>query len=92
MSTANPFPGPRPYSAEERSRFFGRDDTALELADEVLSHRVLTVFGPSGAGKSSLLQAAVIPRLVESWDLRAVIVDAWPPERVLAVGPTGRLV
>ena len=91
-SPLNPFPGPQPYRTEDRERFFGREETGLDLADAVLSHRVLTVFGPSGAGKSSLLQAAVVPDLQEDWDLRAATIDAWPPQEILAAGPAGRLV
>jgi ABC-type transporter Mla maintaining outer membrane lipid asymmetry ATPase subunit MlaF len=59
----NPFPGPQPYRAVDRHRFFGRDEVAWTLADSILAQRCVTVFGPSGAGKSSLMQAAVIPSL-----------------------------
>ncbi|MCB9779303.1 MAG: hypothetical protein H6742_12120 [Alphaproteobacteria bacterium] len=91
MTDRNPFPGPQPYSAGDRGRFFGRDATALDLVDEVLSHRVLTVFGPSGAGKSSLLQAAVLPTLTDDEGVRCVTVDSWPPGIVARSGPVSRL-
>ncbi|MFT7519926.1 MAG: WD40 repeat protein [Kiritimatiellia bacterium] len=87
----NPFPGPQPYGPGDSGRFFGREDIALELVDEILSHRVLTVYGPSGAGKSSLLQAAVLPRLIEEEGIRCVTVDAWPQEIVSRSGPVARL-
>lgn len=91
MADANPFPGPQPYRAEDRARFFGREELAQDLVDAVLSHRVLTVFGPSGAGKSSLLQAAVLPTLIEDEGVRCVTVDSWPERIVAAEGPVSRL-
>lgn len=92
MADLNPFPGPQPYRADDRGRFFGRDRAARALADAVLGKRLLTVYGPSGAGKSSLLQAAVVPAIEEEWDVRPVVVDSWPPEAVARAGPEQRLV
>jgi WD40 repeat protein len=74
----NPFPGPQPYRASDRDRFFGREDLSYRLCGSILANRCVTVFGPSGAGKSSLVQASVIPELLESQDVRVVRVDAWP--------------
>jgi hypothetical protein len=74
----NPFPGPQPYRAADRRRFFGREEMAEQLVNRVLSRPCTTVFGPSGAGKSSLMQAAVIPLLEETRDTRVVCVDTWP--------------
>jgi WD40 repeat protein len=84
----NPFPGPQPYRASDRDRFFGREDMAIRLEANVVANRCVTVYGPSGAGKSSLMQAAVIPSLVATHGVRAVRVDGWPegedPTRWLA--------
>lgn len=80
----NPFPGAQPYRETDRKRFFGRAQMAEKLVATVLTRRCLTVFGPSGAGKSSLMQAAVIPPLVDTVGLRAVRVDAWPPDEPAA--------
>jgi WD40 repeat protein len=74
----NPFPGPQPYRASDRERFYGREDVAYKLECSLLTNRCITVYGPSGAGKSSLLQAAVIPTLIEYQDVRLVRVDGWP--------------
>lgn len=76
--TRNPFPGPQPYRAADRDRFFGREDMSYLLQRSILANRCVTVYGPSGAGKSSLLQASVFPVLVEKHDVRLVRVDAWP--------------
>lgn len=74
----NPFPGPQPYRAADRGRFYGRDDLAYKLEGTVLANRCLTVYGPSGAGKSSLVQASVLPSLLDAHDIRVVKVDGWP--------------
>lgn len=78
--TRNPFPGPQPYRSADRAFFFGRDDLARKLESVILATRCLTVHGPSGAGKSSLVQAAVLPTLEETRDVRIVRVDAWPED------------
>lgn len=78
----NPFPGPQPYRSSDRKLFHGRDDLARKLESVILAARCITVHGPSGAGKSSLVQAAVLPMLVESHDVRVVRVDAWPEGEV----------
>lgn len=74
----NPFPGPQPYRSSDRDRFFGRQDLAHKLAAVILATRCITVHGPSGAGKSSLVQAAVLPSLIDDHDVRTVRVDGWP--------------
>jgi len=75
----NPFPGPRPYRAADRARFFGREEEIGRLANHILAHPCVTLFGPSGAGKSSLMQAGVIPWLEEAHAFRVVHVRIWPP-------------
>lgn len=89
----NPFPGPQPYRAADRDRFFGRADMAHKLRGSVLASRCMTVHGPSGAGKSSLMQAAVLPMLSERNDARIIRVDGWPegeePTKWLATAISG---
>jgi hypothetical protein len=74
----NPFPGPQPYRASDRAWFFGREDMSGKLQGNILGNRCVAVYGPPGAGKSSLLQAAVLPALIDSQDVRVVRVDSWP--------------
>jgi WD40 repeat protein len=74
----NPFPGPQPYRAADRDRFHGREDASRKLSGLILGGRCVTVYGSSGAGKSSLLQASVIPDLIDAHDVRVVRIDRWP--------------
>lgn len=76
--SANPFPGPRPYTANDRDHFFGRETITRALESTILAHSCLTVFGPSGAGKSSLMHASVLPDLKENYGVRTVCIDSWP--------------
>ncbi|RME98804.1 MAG: FHA domain-containing protein, partial [Chloroflexi bacterium] len=62
---ANPYVGPRTFTREESSRFFGRETEARELRSLVMSERLVVFYAQSGAGKSSLINARLIPQLQE---------------------------
>ena len=64
-STPEPYVGPRPFERKDSARFFGRDREADDLLSLVLAHPVVLIYAASGAGKSSLLNAGLIPRLVD---------------------------
>ena len=59
----NPFPGLRPFKAEDSTLFFGRDDQTGEALDRLLRQKMLAVVGVSGCGKSSLVFAGMVPAL-----------------------------
>ena len=61
----NPFPGLRPYTAEQADMFFGRDAQIAELRRKLELHRFIAVVGRSGDGKSSLVKAGLIPILAQ---------------------------
>lgn len=75
----NPFPGPQPFRAADRAHFYGREDLSRRLEGAILVHRAVVVHGPSGSGKSSLIQASVLPNLMDAEDVRVVPLDGWPP-------------
>jgi WD40 repeat protein len=59
-----PYPGMRPYSADDADHFHGRGAEIDELLGRLRAgERELYVIGPSGSGKSSLVAAGVLPRL-----------------------------
>ncbi len=78
-SAANPFVGPRPI--ERGQPIFGRDAEIDGLYYLLSAERIVLFHSPSGAGKSSLLQAGLLPRLAEQFDV-------WTPARVSL--PTGQ--
>ena len=57
------YPGLRPFRADEKDVFYGRDVEARELTDLVRAERSIILFSKSGLGKSSLLNAKVCPQL-----------------------------
>jgi predicted chitinase len=59
----NPFPGLRPFKAEESTLFFGRDEQIGEALDRLMRQKLLAVMGMSGCGKSSLVTAGMVPTL-----------------------------
>jgi hypothetical protein len=59
-----PYPGMRPYTADDADHFHGRGAEIDELIGRLRAgERELCVLGPSGSGKSSLVAAGVLPRL-----------------------------
>ncbi len=58
-----PFPGLRPFDADEAHLFFGREGQSTELLRLLREHRFLAVLGSSGSGKSSLVRAGLLPSL-----------------------------
>src|SRR6185436_16110995 len=57
----NPFPGLRPFEADEDHLFFGRERQVDELLRRLRVNRFLSVVGTSGCGKSSLIRCGLIP-------------------------------
>lgn len=69
----NPFVGPRPL--ERGQPIFGRDKEIDDLYYLLSAERIVLFHSPSGAGKSSMLQAGLLPRLRQQFDV-------WAPVRV----------
>lgn len=62
---AVPYRGLQPFTAEQRTMFFGRESEVRAVVDRLRTETLLLVTGDSGAGKSSLVAAGVLPELVE---------------------------
>ncbi|HZI81141.1 MAG TPA: hypothetical protein VFD69_16575 [Vicinamibacterales bacterium] len=62
-AAGNPFPGLRPFEAEEDHLFFGRETRVDELLRRLRFNRFLAVVGTSGCGKSSLIRCGLVPAL-----------------------------
>jgi WD40 repeat protein len=60
---ANPYVGPRPFKTGEK--LYGRDGEVHDLSNLLIAGRIVLLYSPSGAGKSSLVQAGLIPGLLE---------------------------
>jgi len=78
----NPFPGLRPFQADEDHLFFGREKETDELLRRLRQNRFLSVVGTSGSGKSSLVRSGLIPSLYSGF-----MVDAGSTWRIAAMRP-----
>jgi WD40 repeat protein/energy-coupling factor transporter ATP-binding protein EcfA2 len=58
-----PYPGLRPFEADEAHLFFGREQQVDALLARLHRSRFVAVVGESGAGKSSLVRAGLLPAL-----------------------------
>lgn len=72
MSAANtplamPYPGLRPFEAEDQPLFFGREAQVSGMLRQLEDHRFVAVVGSSGSGKSSLVRAGLLPAVHEGF-------------------------
>ena len=77
---ANPYVGPRPF--ETGQTLYGREREIAALRYMLTSERIVLLYSPSGAGKSSLINAGLLPRLANRFDI-------WGPARLNLVPPGG---
>gem|GEM_PF-2113422 len=63
MQGANPYIGPRSFRRNET--LYGREVERYRLLDLIIAERIVLLYSPSGAGKTSLIEAALIPTLIE---------------------------
>lgn len=80
---ADPYPGLRPFAADDNEVFFGRDHEVDELIERLSRNgtKFLIIVGASGSGKSSLVHAGLLPRV------RMGAVDALRDARVISFTP-----
>ena len=86
-----PYPGLRPFRADEAVVYFGRDAQVDELLERLgAASAFLAVVGTSGCGKSSLVHAGVIPAARDGAPglgrARWAIATMRPGDRPLAAG------
>ncbi|MGI9001358.1 MAG: TIR domain-containing protein [Pseudonocardia sp.] len=85
----SPFPGLRPFDADQHRVFFGRTEEVKQLTELLRSAAetsALLVVGPSGSGKSSLVRAGLVPVLAREsgWSTLSPIVPGADPVAALA--------
>jgi WD40 repeat protein len=79
-----PYPGLRPFEADEADLFFGREQHVDALLKRLSSSHFVAVVGESGAGKSSLVRAGLLPALQAGF-----VVEAGSDWRVAVMRPGG---
>lgn len=66
MAAKYRYPGTKPFSLDEQSIFFGRDEDIAGLRTSIIVNPATVLFGRSGTGKSSIIQAGLIPLLTRT--------------------------
>jgi hypothetical protein len=79
-----PYPGLRPFEADEADLFFGRERHVDALLQRLSNSHFVAVVGGSGAGKSSLVRAGLLPALEAGF-----VVEAGSDWRVAVLRPGG---
>jgi energy-coupling factor transporter ATP-binding protein EcfA2 len=82
LDTENPFPGLRPFEAEDSEFFFGREDDMQDLLSRLRRTRFLAVVGSSGCGKSSVVRAGLVASLQDGF-----MAEACVPWRIAIMRP-----
>jgi tetratricopeptide (TPR) repeat protein len=75
---SNPYVGARPF--ETGQTLYGREREIAALRYMLTSERIVLLYSPSGAGKSSLINAGLLPRLANRFDI-------WGPARLNLIPP-----
>jgi len=84
LPEGNPYRGLRPFEAEHRALFFGRDAEIRAVLERLRSDPRVVVAGDSGVGKSSLCRAGVLPLVSDgalgdgSWRVVRVVPGRGP--------------
>ena len=79
-----PYPGLRPFEADEADLFFGRELHVDALLKRLSGSHFVAVVGESGSGKSSLVRAGLLPALEAGF-----VVEAGSDWRVAVMRPGG---
>lgn len=71
-----PYIGLRPFSSREADRklFFGRNYESKQIVARILANQVTIVYGRNGVGKTSLINAQIIPIMVEDRSFKVLHV------------------
>ncbi len=84
-----PYPGLRPFNADEWPIFFGREQMTDEVIARVIRQHLVVVHGDSGCGKSSLVRAGVLAQLEQErarsgvrWRTAAMLPREAPLQRL----------
>jgi hypothetical protein len=68
------YPGAQPFSTSQSNIFFGREQDALDLFHLIKLEPLVVVHARSGLGKSSLLNAGIIPHIMEEGEYTPITI------------------
>jgi WD40 repeat protein len=72
-TVTEPYKGLLTYTLADAQHFYGREQAIVDILARMYRHPFTVIQSESGAGKSSLLQAAIVPRLLAVGDLPLIV-------------------
>ncbi len=77
----SPYMGLKYFKSEDKDKFFGREQWIINLSNHLEANNLLFLVGASGSGKSSLVQAGLIPHLLDQWGAARVEQLTFVPDK-----------
>jgi len=68
------YPGVSPFSKDQSEIFFGRDKDVDFLRTLVELQDLVVLFSKSGLGKSSLVNAGIVPQIIEKGEFNPILI------------------
>jgi hypothetical protein len=79
------YPGANPFETHQEHIFFGRNADTAKLHQLIKLEPLVVLYAKSGMGKSSLLNAGIIPAVLQDGDYHPFTVrfQAWTPDKTV---------
>ncbi len=74
MKNINRYPGLTPFETKQKDLFFGRDDDSEKLYAQIKLQQTIVLYGKSGYGKSSLINAGIVPQLIDDKQIKPQMI------------------
>ena len=88
----NRYPGPLPFDYDDRELFFGRDEEIEYLTTVIINNKSTILHGKSGYGKTSLINAGIVPNLLENFHCEIIRIRFYNRDKKNPVKPRDTLI
>ncbi|NEU08063.1 hypothetical protein GZH53_07035 [Flavihumibacter sp. R14] len=92
MAKKNRYPGPLPFEYDDRELFFGRDQEIEYLTTVIINNKSTILHGKSGYGKTSLINAGIVPNLLENFHCEIIRIRFYNRDKKNPVKPRDTLI
>ena len=84
------YPGVSPFTERQKNIFYGRDNDIKKLHKLISLRNQVLVYAKSGIGKTSLLNAGVLPKLEQKFNIIKIRFNAYDKQNF--VSPTNKVI